>query len=129
MKYLLFFLIFSHSSFGQTYGGLKVQLFKNETNDLNDNYQLDSTEVRIVNKRYSVDTTITFTSANNFKCLLRSGKYKLICSTNREKDIVVEGVLISGDKITFIDLLIEPEADLNFFQKRKRKKKRYANLK
>lgn len=105
----------------QLLGVLRVQSFTNGTNDLSDNEQEDSTLVRIIHDYYKLDTTIWFTSVNNFKALLEPSNYKLICSVGN-REIEFQNVRIFDAKITFIDLLFEPEKKLNFFDRRKRKK-------
>ena len=121
-------LIFSHHSYSQIgLGALQVTTYKNETNNLNDNYSVDTTFVRIIKLQYSIDTNFTYVTGIRSRIALKPGKYKLVCSFNKDSEITIENVIISADKITFVELLIEPKIFLSKSQLRKRRKKNYAN--
>lgn len=117
-------LVFSFNLFSQSIGGLMVRTYTNTTNELSDNKLLDSTTVRIVHAEYAIDTTICFSATNNFKVLLKTGTYKLTCKAG-DHTIEFQNVLISGDRLTFVDLLFEPKKPLNYFARRARKKEFY----
>jgi hypothetical protein len=77
--------------------------------------------VRIRNKHYSIDTIIWISGDVKNRTPLKTGKYQITCTVN-ETSIELIDVLISGDQITFVDLLFEPDKKLNFLQSKKRKK-------
>lgn len=122
---IIFFLLFiSFSTKAQSIGGLLVKSNTNLTNNLSDNKLIDSTIVRIVNIGLAIDTTICFSKTNNYRINLRTGKYNLTCIAG-ENSIELQDVVISGDRITLVELLFEPKAKLNFVERRKRKKLYY----
>lgn len=128
MKLILSILILNiflpgHS---QISGGLNVQSYSNTTNNLTDNIKSDSTFVQIINPKYGIDTSICFSEKNRFRIFLKPGNYRLICSLNSSV-INLENVIISSDNITFVELLFEPNKELSFFEKRRRKKL-YSNF-
>lgn len=104
----------------QSIGGLLVKSTTNLTNNLSDNKLIDSTIVRIVNIGLAIDTTICFSKTNNYRINLGTGKYNLTCIAG-ENSIELQDVIISGDRITLVELLFEPKAKLNFVERRKRK--------
>jgi len=108
-------------------GALSVTTFMNETNDLIDNIELDSTLVKIINKKYSLDSTIWVYKGVKNRISLRPGEYHIICTLSG-KTIDLFDVPINADRITFLDLLIEPDKKLSFIEKKKRRK-RYYNYK
>lgn len=108
-------------------GALSVTTFMNETNDLIDNIELDSTLVQIINKKYSLDSTIWVYKGVKNRISLRPGEYHIICTLS-DKTIDLFNVPINADRITFLDLLIEPDKKLSFIEKKKRRK-RYYNYK
>jgi hypothetical protein len=118
---IIFFLLFiSFSLRAQSIGGLLVKSTTNLTNNLSDNKLTDSTIVRIVNIGLAIDTTICFSKTNNYRINLGTGKYNLTCIAG-ENSIELQDVIISGDRITLVELLFEPKAKLNFVERRKRK--------
>jgi len=122
---IIFFLLFSSfCSNAQSIGGLLVKSNINLTNNLSDNKQSDSTIVRIVHIGFKIDTTICFSKTNNFRINLKTGKYNLTCKAG-ENSIELPDVIISGDRLTFVELLFEPKVKLNFVERRKRKKLYY----
>ncbi|MFY7861794.1 MAG: hypothetical protein ACOVP5_06155 [Chitinophagales bacterium] len=106
-------------------GALSVTTFVNETNNLSDNVELDSTLVRIISKAHSMDTSLWIYAGAKNRIALHPGKYQLTCSAAGRK-IELEDVLVTGDRITFVDLLFEPEKKLNY-KERKKRRKRYYN--
>lgn len=117
-------LILSNNVFSQSFGGLMVRTYTNSTNNLSDNKHSDSTRVRIVNIGLAIDTTVYFSTTNNFRIHLKAGKYNLTCISG-ENSIDLQEVIISSDRITFVNLLFEPKNKLSFFDRRERKKKFY----
>lgn len=105
-------------------GALSVTSFINETNDLNDNVEADSTLVQIVNKKFSMDTTVWVYKRVKNKISLRTGEYQIIC-TLTGRTIELFDVPIYADRITFLNLLIEPDKKLSFIEKNKRQKRFY----
>ncbi len=105
-------------------GSLSVTTFTNETNDLIDNVEADSTSVQIINKHYSLDSTVWVYKGVKNRISLRPGEYYIICTTSG-KTIELFDVQISADRITFLDLLVEPDKKLSFVQKQKRRKRFY----
>ena len=105
-------------------GSLSVTTFTNETNDLIDNVEADSALVQIINKHYSLDSTVWVYKGVKNRISLRPGEYHIICTTSG-KTIELFDVQISADRITFLDLLFEPDKKLNFVQKQKRRKRFY----
>lgn len=105
-------------------GVLIVRSYSNETNDLMDNVEIDSTLVQVINKHYSLDSTIWVYSGVDSRISLKPGDYKIICTAS-DKTIELVDVPINSDTITFLDLLFEPEKKLSFIQKKKRRKRFY----
>lgn len=105
-------------------GSLSVTAFTNETNDLIDNVEADSALVHIINKPYSMDSTVWVYKGVKNRISLRPGEYHIICTTSG-KTIELFDVQISADRITFLDLLFEPDKKLSFVQKQKRRKRFY----
>jgi hypothetical protein len=110
------------SAYSQGLGFLSVKGFKNTTLNLEDNVQIDSVHVKIVNQSTGEGITHVYTIDRFNRPTLEAGEYTLTCSVDGEEDWMVEGVRISAEKITFVELLYEPEEKLTFFQKRKRKR-------
>lgn len=120
--------LFTNNSFSQvSWGGLSVITFKNNTDKLADNFVVDTTYVKITNSQYSIDTTVTFIHSQNTKIILKDGKYNLALSYRNEEQIELTDVIISGDRISFVEVLIEPRKELSKRDIRNRKKKYYAN--
>lgn len=120
--------LFTKISFSQvSWGGLSVITFKNNTDKLADNFVVDTTYVKITNSQYSIDTTVTFIHSQNTKIILKDGKYNLALSYRNEEQIELTDVIISGDRISFVEVLIEPRKELSKRDIRNRKKKYYAN--
>lgn len=105
-------------------GSLSVTTFTNETNDLIDNVEADSALVQILNKHYSLDSTIWVYKGVKNRISLRPGEYHIICTTSG-KTIELFNVPINADRITFLDLLFEPDKKISFVQKQKRRKRFY----
>ncbi len=103
-------------------GGLKISMYKNTNNNLKENILLDSILVNITNNQSKVDTSI-LNSINNSESFItmKSGKYNINFTIENEF-FTLENILISGDRISFVDILIEPKSKLSFIEKRKRKK-------
>ena len=127
LKYLLSLsaILLMFLGYSQNYGGLLVKGFKNTTLDLNDNVEVDSIHVKIVNQTTREEKTVVFTSDMKERPLLKTGKYELVCSVKNEREWVVKDITVSADMITFVELLYEPEQKLTRSQKRKRKKRRF----
>jgi len=120
--------LFTKISFSQvSWGGLSVITFKNNTDKLADNFVVDTTYVKTTNSQYSIDTTVTFIHSQNTKIILKDGKYNLALSYRNEEQIELTDVIISGDRISFVEVLIEPRKELSKRDIRNRKKKYYAN--
>lgn len=125
---LIVAFLFANYCFSQNaLGALKVTTFKNDTDNLADNYIVDTSYVRITNSRYSTDTSVVFIQSQKTKINLKPGRYNLVLSYNNEEEIILNDVLISADKISFVEVLIEPKMALSRKDIRKRKKKYYAN--
>lgn len=105
-------------------GSLSVTTFTNETNDLIDNVEADSALVQILNKHYSLDSTVWVYKGVKNRISLRPGEYHIICTTSG-KTIELFNVPINADRITFLDLLFEPDKKISFVQKQKRRKRFY----
>ena len=105
-------------------GALGVTAMMNETNDLMDNVELDSTLIQIINKKYSLDSTIWLNLGVKNRIPLKPGEYHIICTISG-KSIELFDVPIRADKITFLDLLFEPDKKLSFIEKIKRRKRYY----
>lgn len=101
-----------------------ITSFVNETNNLSDNIELDSTWVHLTNENHSMDTSFWMHAGPKNRLQLHPGTYQITC-TAAGRTIELENVIIKGDRITFIDLLIEPEKKLKFSEKRKRRKRYY----
>ena len=128
--FFVFFLLFFNSTEHQRgVGTIRATIFHNNNCNLNSNIQLDSVEIMINSSR--LDNPIKYTclnSVNQETPYLESGKYDVTYINPDGENILVKNVGVSAEKITFVYLLIEPNCDLNIFQKRVRRK-RYQNYK
>jgi hypothetical protein len=116
-------LFFSNGTYAQnTPGILRVSAHQNSTGKLQDNWRLDTIYVQIITSGDTVNCLIPSTGDNRNMCKLSGGKYKLVCSIDGITELIVEEVIISPDKITFVDILFEPHQELSKCAKRKRNK-------
>ena len=128
--FFLFFLLFFNSTEHQRgVGTIRVAVFHNNDCNLSSNIQRDSAEIIVNSSR--LDNPIKYTclkSVHQDNPYLESGKYDVTYINPGGENIVINNVEVSAEMITFVDILIEPNCDLNFIQKKKRRKK-YANFK
>ena len=127
---ILFFLLFFTSTTQQRgVGTIRVNVFKNEDCNLNSNYQLDSAEIIVNNSRLDKPKRYTcYNLPTQDRPYFESGKYDVTYINPDGDNIVIRDVEVSAEKITFVDLLVEPNCDHNFKEKRRRRKK-YTNYK
>ena len=90
---------------------------------------MDSAEIIVNNSR--LDEPIQYTCYNlptQDRPYFESGKYDVTYINPNGENIVIRDVEVSAEKITFVDLLVEPNCDHNFREKRRRRKE-YTNYK
>ncbi|PHR47062.1 MAG: hypothetical protein COA32_09060 [Fluviicola sp.] len=121
--FILTVLLFLTSSIKQRgSGSIHVDVFQNKDCNLNSNKQLDS--ARVIVNNYRLDAPIEYTIFNAAKHVepsLESGKYDVTYINPYGENIIIKDVSVSAERITFVEILLEPNCDLNFFEKRKRK--------
>ncbi len=116
------FLIGSNFQSQVDQGVLRVTAYQNDTGNLKDNQTLDSINVQIISSNDTINCVIPSSGEGRNRCLLSAGTYKLRCIIDGTKEIVIEKVIIRSDTISSVDILFEPEQELNFCEKRKRNK-------
>lgn len=111
MKSILFFsflstLSFSHAQDGR--GALKVDTFKSTTGKRKDNTRINA-KAHIVSE--ALDTMVLFTTSSSAeeRVQLPPGTYEVTVVGEDEGPRVFSGVVISADRITFLDVIYEPE--------------------
>jgi hypothetical protein len=119
--------MFSTNSFCQFgLGAMRVNGYQNTTGKLKDNKIVDTLIAELTNSKDTINCILPNSGEDRNKCHVEKGIYKLTVSIDGNQEVVVEGIIIRADSITFVDVLFEPEQDLKFCEKRKRNKK-YAN--
>lgn len=128
MKHVIisFFLLLSFSSQSQNLGVIMVKAYKNTTFNLDDNIELDSVTVRIVNRKTKAERTLVFYKDRQKRPLFEAGVYTLTCSVEGEKEWVIKRVRVQADAFAIVQLLYEPEGELSSSQKQKRKEQYFT---
>ena len=128
MKHVIisFFFLLSFSSQGQNLGVIMVKAYKNTTFNLDDNFELDSVTVRIVNRKTKAERTLVFYKDRQKRPLFKAGVYTLTCSVEGEKEWVIKRVRVQADAFAIVQLLYEPEGELSSSQKQKRKEQYFT---
>lgn len=126
ITFILLFLFFPLLSFCQGLASFRITAFKNNTNQLEDNSQLDTVLVQITSKSIDYDTTVFFSKEKN-RFALPDGRFTILCSIDGEEEIRIENIPASSDKITFIEILFEPPKEYSKKEIKLRRKKQFAN--
>lgn len=129
MKSLLcFFILSCLTAYGQ-HGSIKVEIFSNSNCILSSNVQLDSVSVKISGANLPEDIRFIYDLSDIYQApTLPQGVYSLEYHSFDGKTILVDHIEVSSERITFVSILIEPNCDLSFRQKRLRRKN-YENYK